>query len=244
VIPLLYLHGFAGHPSEARDLFADRDSRVALSLPGHGAWEPGTACGMTAAIQRVHDRVAAMKQPQVDLVGYSMGARVALSVAVERPSWLRRLVLIGVHPGLEGAEKNERIALDEERASALETLGIEAFMDQWEAQPVLSSQKAVSAPLRGQMKKTRRAHTVAGLAASLREMGTGAMPALWEALPQLTVPVLWVTGSQDSQFEALAKCAHAVTPLSTQVSILGAGHCAHLEQPARFQVVLRRFLDA
>jgi 2-succinyl-6-hydroxy-2,4-cyclohexadiene-1-carboxylate synthase len=199
---------------------------------------------MPVAIQRVHERIAAMEPSQVDLVGYSMGARVALSVAVQRPSWLRRVVLIGVHPGLEGEEKQERIALDEERASSLEALGMEAFMDQWEAQPVLSSQVAVAPPLREQMKKTRRAHTVPGLAANLREMGTGTMPALWEALPQLNVPVLWITGAQDSKFEALAKRGHAATPNSTQVSIPGAGHCAHLEQPERFRAVLRRFLEA
>jgi 2-succinyl-6-hydroxy-2,4-cyclohexadiene-1-carboxylate synthase len=240
---LVYLHGFAGHPSEADTLFAPFGGALGIRLPGHGPWVPGSTCGMTDAIQRVHERIAAMEQSQVDLVGYSMGARVALSVAVQRPSWLRRVVLIGAHPGLEGEEKQERIALDEERASSLEALGMEAFMEQWEALPVLASQEAVAAPLREQMKKTRRAHTVAGLAANLREMGTGTMPSLWEELPRLTVPVLWVTGAQDSKFEALANRGHAATPNSIQVSILKAGHCAHLERPERFQAVLRRFLE-
>jgi 2-succinyl-6-hydroxy-2,4-cyclohexadiene-1-carboxylate synthase len=239
---MLYLHGFAGHPTEAEGLFSGPTRSAGVVLPGHGPSGGKDSCSMASAVERVCAHVAAQGDEQVDLMGYSMGARVALSVAAQHPEWLRRLVLIGAHPGLKGSEKQQRSTIDTQRAADLEALGLDRFMDLWEKQPVLNYQARLTPALRAQMKKNRRSHTVAGLGASLREMGTGAMPALWESLPQLKVPVLWVTGAQDSQFKALAERAHGKTPRSTLLSISGAGHCAHLENHKAFQKALRDFL--
>jgi 2-succinyl-6-hydroxy-2,4-cyclohexadiene-1-carboxylate synthase len=179
----------------------------------------------------------------MDLIAYSMGSRVALSMAVENPPWLRRLVLIGVHPGLEGKERMERSNLDKFRATALESQGVAAFMDQWESIPLLATQSAISEPGRSRMQDARRSHTALGLASSLREMGTGTMPSLWDQVAGINLPVLLVTGSEDPKFDAIAKRLLRLIPKTRHVVIDGAGHCAHLEQPEAFSTALSTFLD-
>ena len=240
IFPSLYLHGFAGHPDEAQGL---NRSYIGVQMPGHGSSFSGGSCAISAAKDCVYQAVKASGCSQVDLVGYSMGSRVALSVAVENPSWLRRLVLIGVHPGLDGKARVARSELDRQRAANLESQGVAAFMDQWELIPLLATQAAISEPVRSQMQNARRAHTVLGLASSLREMGTGAMPSLWDQVSGIHAPVLLVTGSEDPKFDAIAKRLLKRIPKARHVVIERAGHCAHLEQPEAFTAALGTFLD-
>jgi len=43
-----------------------------------------------------------------------------------------------------------------------------------------------------------------GLAAALRNLGTGALPSLWKRLPELRMPVTVLVGERDTKFAALA----------------------------------------
>jgi len=240
VFPSLYLHGFAGHPDEAQEL---NRSCVGVQMPGHGDSFSGGSCAISAAKDCVYQAVEASGCSAMDLVGYSMGSRVALSVAVENPPWLRRLVLIGVHPGLDGKERVARSELDKQRAETLESQGVYAFMDQWESIPLLATQAVISEPARSRMQNARRSHTALGLASSLREMGTGTMPSLWDRVSGIHAPVLLVTGSEDAKFDAIAKRLLKRIPKARHVVIDSAGHCAHLEQPEAFSAALSLFLD-
>ena len=143
---------------------------------------------------------------EADVLGYSMGGRVALALAVQKPSWLRRLVLVGARPGFAALrERRERIAADEALAARIETEGVEAFADYWEKTPVIASQVNVLPELRETMQRRRREHSAAGLAKSLREMGSGAMPSLWDALREIEVPTHLLTGENDLRFSAIAR---------------------------------------
>ena len=74
--------------------------------------------------------------------------------------------------------------------------------------------------------------TARELAAQLRDLGTGAMPDLWERVGELTMPVVIVTGDHDEKFTRIgddlaAACTHAAV---TRVRVPG-GHALALEQP-------------
>jgi pimeloyl-ACP methyl ester carboxylesterase len=73
--------------------------------------------------------------------------------------------------------------------------------------------------------------TAPGLAAALRGMGTGVMTPLWGRLGELEMPVTWVVGERDAKFRALAPDDAVVIP--------GAGHAAHLENPAAVADAIR-----
>src|SRR5688500_19543309 len=73
-------------------------------------------------------------------VGYSMGGRLCLRLAVDRPDLVQSLVLVGASPGLADAgERAARQAADEALAAEIERTGTEAFIERWLAQPMFST---------------------------------------------------------------------------------------------------------
>lgn len=172
-------------------------------------------------------------------VGYSMGGRLCLHLALADPALVDALVLVGATAGIRDAhERAARGAADEAWAARLEHDGLEAFLDRWLAQPLFASLPPDAADRDG-----RRRNTVAGLADSLRRNGTGSQGPLWDRLGELAMPVLLVAGERDEKFAALAReMASAIGPHAQVTTVPGAGHACHLERPDAFTEVLRQFL--
>lgn len=229
--PIIALHGFTGTGGDFAPVAGPGWQMP--DIVGHGsAPAPRTMepYAMSAEVARIGARVPA----GAVVVGYSMGGRLALSLAVERPD-LAGLVLIGATPGIEDAsERAERRRLDAARADRIEAIGVESFLEEWQRVPVIASQRRIARDVRAAMAARRRAHRPWGLANSLRGMGTGAMPSLWDRLGAVRCPTLLVTGEDDGRFSAIADAMARRMPSAERAVIAGAGHCAHLEQPAGF----------
>jgi 2-succinyl-6-hydroxy-2,4-cyclohexadiene-1-carboxylate synthase len=205
---------------------------VRVDAPGHG--------GSRDIAASVEDSAALLAElgPAV-FVGYSMGARLALRCALDAPDAVRGLVLIGATAGIEDdAARAERIAADEVLAERILSIGVDPFLDEWLAQPMFAGLPSDAVCL-----GARRTNTAEGLATSLRLAGTGAMEPMWGRLAELTCPVLAITGQRDPRFGALAeRIVSSTSGPSIHEVIPGAGHTAHLEQPAIVAGVLRRWL--
>jgi 2-succinyl-6-hydroxy-2,4-cyclohexadiene-1-carboxylate synthase len=168
-------------------------------------------------------------------VGYSMGGRVALHLALARPELVRALVLLGATGGIDDdAERAERRAADEALARSIEADGADAFLERWLAQPMF----AAVPPER----PDARCRDAAALATSLRSLGTGTQEPLWERLASVVVPVLVLAGERDAKFRALGERLIASLPRAELATVAGAGHAAHLERPEAFLEVLRPWL--
>ena len=112
-------------------------------------------------------------------VGYSMGARLALYLALTHSDRCGALVLESGSPGLDTEEeRGNRRKWDESKASGLETQGLDAFLEDWYRQPLFHSIRRNEARF-GALVERRRRNEVTGLARSLRFMGTGSQPSLW-----------------------------------------------------------------
>lgn len=174
-------------------------------------------------------------------LGYSMGGRLCLHLALSEPERVRALVLIGATAGIENAEERAaRAEADGRLADLLERIGVEAFLDDWLRQPLFAGLGPEAS-----CREARLESTAAALAASLRLLGTGVQEPLWDRLGQLRMPVLVVAGERDSKFAALgARMAEAIGPNATLRLIPGAGHAAHLEQPEAFAAAIRPWLQA
>ena len=174
-------------------------------------------------------------------VGYSMGGRLCLDLALARPDLVHGLVLVNTTAGIDDAD--ERLArrhADDKLAADLERDGLEPFLDRWLAGPLFTTLPSAAAG-----RADRMTNTVAGLAASLRLAGTGTAAPRWEELAAITAPTLVVVGSLDTKFAPLgARIASEIGRSCTLVRIDGAGHTAHLEQPQEFLSVLSTWLEA
>ena len=229
------LHGFTGSAAAMAPLTSRLpDPVVALDLPGHGSGPVSDDLAdytMSAAVAGVVSATAHLER--IALVGYSMGGRVALHVALAHPNRVAALALIGARAGIDDPiERAERIAADEALADRIESDGIEWFADFWADQPLFATQRQrLSSQMQAEVRAQRLACNPKGLAQSLRGMGAGATEPIGVRLGELAMPCALIAGADDTKFAAIAHCMAGFIPRATVGLIPDAGHAAHLEAP-------------
>ncbi len=215
---------------------AERFEVVLVDMPGHGRSGHDDA-DLWAAAELLGD----VGGPATYL-GYSMGGRVALHLALRQPELIEGLVLIGATAGIdEAADRAARLVADEALAARLEAEGLSAFLDGWLSNPLFAGLSPEAA-----CRTERETNRVAGLAASLRHCGTGRQEPLWDRLAAITAPMLAVAGSDDSKFSALGRrlvdmCTNA---RSADLHIEPGTHAVHLERPGQVAEVIARSIEA
>jgi 2-succinyl-6-hydroxy-2,4-cyclohexadiene-1-carboxylate synthase len=161
-------------------------------------------------------------------VGYSMGGRLCLRLALDRPDIVRALVLVSASPGIiDSEERAARVEADELLADGVERDGVPTFLASWLAQPMFAS-----IPPDAPGVTDRHRLTSAFLAACLRRLGAGAMEPMWADLAQLAIPVLLVTGTHDAKYTAIARRMLERMHSGVRHVQLDGGHALPLEQPA------------
>jgi 2-succinyl-6-hydroxy-2,4-cyclohexadiene-1-carboxylate synthase len=241
---LVLAHGFT---QNARSwgpflpLLAARHEVVTVDLPGHGG------SGRVRADLSGSAELVGVAGGHGDYLGYSLGGRVLLHLALARPDLIRRLVLVGATAGIEDDEaRAARRAGDDTLAASLEAAvardgaqrALDAFLERWLAGPLFATLAPADACV-----EERRANDALGVAASLRGCGTGTQLPLWERLPSLAMPVLVIAGVLDEKFAALGRrMVRTIGVNATLALVPGAGHACHLERPAATARVVEAFL--
>jgi 2-succinyl-6-hydroxy-2,4-cyclohexadiene-1-carboxylate synthase len=235
--PVVLVHGFT-QTRRAWDPIVERLSDLhtftVVDAPGHGRssevradlWEGAAQLGQAGG--------------RAAYVGYSMGGRLALHLALARPDLVERLVLVGATAGIDDdAQRAQRRDGDEALARRIEAEGVEPFVDWWLAQPLFTT-----LPPDASGRQHRLTNTPAGLASSLRLAGTGSQEPLWDRLSALAMPVLVVAGELDTRYAALGRrLVGTIGKNAELVLIPSAGHACHLERPDAFCLNLADFLD-
>ena len=253
---LTLLHGFTQTGRSFEPLLpalSEHFDVVAPDLPGHGARSSAPAAVEEAV------RVVAEEGGRGSWLGYSMGARVALRLALDHPELVDRLILVSGTAGIEDAdERLARRQADEGLAASLEGRAgeddgppadgrlaatrdaqrLEAFLQRWLARPMFAGLSPEAAGL-----ETRRENTAAGLAGALRLLGQGSFNPVWDRLLGLRMPVLVVAGERDDAYCAQALRLGAwIGGNATLAMVPGANHACHLEAPDAFFDLAVRFL--
>lgn len=236
VVKVLLLHGFtatgASWDATRRLIEGGLYEPEAPDLRGHGSRGDDRPATIEACVDDLRQ-----DEPYA-LAGYSMGGRVALHLALAQPELVQRLVLVSTTAGIEAPEERAaRREADEDLADGIERAGLEAFARSWAAQPLFADQppEVVAAAQRDRLR-----NGAAGLAASLREMGTGAMTPVWDRLHELTMPTTVVVGERDPKFREIGERLAAELPDAQLVVIAGAGHAVHLEAPDELARIIER----
>ncbi len=246
---LMLLHGFTGSGRSldpiARSL-AHEFATLAPDLPGHGRSVSGTDprdYGFDRCLERLVTTLECAGHSRAHWLGYSMGARLALGCAIRHPERVASLVLVGGRAGIaDGKEREARRDADEALARRIETAGVEAFVDEWLEQPIFATQRRFGNEFLEAERRARLANVAAGLAASLRGLGPGSQPPLFDLLGTVEVPVLLVVGALDRPFVEHARELARRMPAAELCEIEDAGHAVHLEQPLAFLAAARDFL--
>jgi 2-succinyl-6-hydroxy-2,4-cyclohexadiene-1-carboxylate synthase len=247
---VVMLHGFMGAADdwtdEITEPLTEADlSVMAIDLPGHGKTimrggiDSYRMDNCAAEIVRWLDD---LELPSAHLVGYSMGGRLALYLAVHYPDSIRKVVLESTSPGLRTEiERQRRILEDAALAERILTVPFEQFLREWYAQPLFASMSSSSEKLQTLIAR-RLNNDPRSLCLSLQGMGTGAQPSWWEKLDQLTTPLLLIVGEKDAKFSAIGCAMAERCPVAQLRVVPDAGHNVHWEQPHLFGSMVRDFL--
>lgn len=177
------------------------------------------------------------------LWGYSMGGRLGLYLALHYPERFDKVVLESASPGLSTeAERMARREHDEALARRLETGPLADFVDFWFAQPLFASLYRYPEKLQA-LRSRRIQNDPHGLAASLRAMGAGVMPPLWDKLPSLSRPTLLIAGGRDSKFLGIGRRMRQLSDWLDFRQIDDAGHNVHFEKPHAVADVIADFVS-
>ena len=233
---MVFVHGFTqtgnSWKSIAEHFVRTGHQCVVLDLPGHGG-----SGHLRADLRRTADMVASVGGQGV-YVGYSLGARVALHVALLYPHEVDAVALIGANPGIDSdTERALRREADDRLAAHIEDVGLEQFLGEWTAQPLFG---ALTPEQVDQADRLR--NTVEGLASSLRHAGTGTQMPLWSRLRELSMPVLAMAGADDHKFSAIAQQLAEAAPDGRVAVVPGAAHAAHLQQPGVVIEAIERWM--
>ena len=223
----------------AEDLAVDHEL-VLVDLPGHGG-----SSDVRADLWHGAALLGAAGGPG-DYLGYSMGARFCLHLALARPDLVRRLVLVSGTAGIDDAdERRARRSSDEALARRLDPGdgtppedSVATFVDRWVSNPLFGHVPDAATGI-----DERRRNTSTGLASSLRLAGTGTQEPLWDRLGGLDRPVLVVTGGRDTKFTELGRrLVTTIGPDARLVVVDDADHAPHLQRPDTVAAAVRAFL--
>ncbi len=231
----LLLHGFTGSPRAWDDVLRHAELRRAPLVPtltGHGKdWRDVSSSSFEDELRRLAALAARLEPPRL-VAGYSMGARLALGLILGHPSLFAGAVLIGVHPGLsDSSAREERRALDRDRARRLRDDGLEAFVSEWERLPLFETQQSLPRALVDRQRAIRMSHEADGLAHALEVLGLAEMPDYGPALRRSSTPTIVMAGDRDSKFRDVAAALGARHPSLEPRIIEGAGHNLLVEAP-------------
>jgi 2-succinyl-6-hydroxy-2,4-cyclohexadiene-1-carboxylate synthase len=240
---LVMLHGFTGTTASWDEVIARLGAGVdaqAEAIFGHDASLTEVATPtFEGEVARLAARIRDRGPGPVEVVGYSMGARLGLGLMTWHPALVSRGWLIGGSAGLStDAARAERRGADEVWAQELERYGIEPFASNWEKQELFASQASLPPAVRRREAVRRRCHDPAALARSLRALGLGAMPDLAPGLRTLRAPVWLVAGEADAKFRGIAEGMAEQISHATVRTVSGAGHNVGLERPEALASIL------
>ena len=247
--PLVLLHGFTGSTETWAPLRAPLGAAhftIAVDLPGHGrstAPREPSRYGLDRLSDDLARLLDALAVDRVALLGYSMGGRAAMRVALHHPDRVAALVLESASPGIADPERRaERVAADAELADSIERDGMRAFVERWERLPLWESQRSMSDAARALLRAQREGNQPGGLANSLRGAGAGTDVSVLDRLAALHAPTLLLAGALDAPYVALARLMEHSLPHPRVAIVPDAGHAVHLERPEAYVAAVMAFL--
>ncbi|MDP4163726.1 MAG: 2-succinyl-6-hydroxy-2,4-cyclohexadiene-1-carboxylate synthase [Bacillota bacterium] len=247
--PLLLLHGFTGSSSAWLPFSEEWSAQSRLIMPdlaGHGETEAPADLQRYKIESVAHDLNQLLEEldiDQVDVLGYSMGGRLALTFAILFPEKVRKLVLVSSTAGIQTEEdRNSRRMKDAQLAKFIKDEGVPAFIRYWENIPLFQSMANLPDWIKNAVRSQRLQNTPEGLANSLLGMGTGSQPSWWGKLGTLTLPILLLTGSDDEKFCRIASEMQKKLKRADWICVEGSGHAIHVEKSEKFGTIVSEFL--
>lgn len=221
---LALIHGFLG---AADDWAAVRQRlnhpSVAIEIPEASEWNAG-----------IHAIASSLPDPSI-LVGYSMGARIALGCALNHSQRVRALVFVSGNPGLSEELREQRWTHDQQVCQALRQQPAKHFLRRWYRQEVFRSLTEAQVE---SLVRDKRDLDAGRFAQLLTCYSIAKQPNYWDRLDELSMPVLLVAGQSDPKYVDICRKMQSHVRNGRFRLVEGAGHIVHRERPEQFTALL------
>ncbi|MBN2803816.1 MAG: hypothetical protein JXR91_12045 [Deltaproteobacteria bacterium] len=215
------------------------DNSLFIELPGHNTilHSQNTIEKQLTFIEGVKFVAEKIPDIPVRLIGYSMGARVALAIALLPHTSIEEIILISVHPGL--TDKNEietRKAEDIKlKEMLLQNQDMNEFVSMWENKEIFKTQKSLPEEVFNKQRAMRLSHEPRQIAEAINAFGLGFMPDFSKKLSAIKIPVTLCVGEFDEKFLEIAIKMGAGFNNSRIKIISKSGHNPIIENPVGFK---------
>ncbi len=247
---IVFLHGFMGNLNDwdrAVSNLSDSYNCLTIDLPGHGETEvyDDEYFKMQNCAEALINFLDELKIKKTNLLGYSMGGRLGYYLIINYPHRFNKVILESSSLGMKtDLERRERMIADHQLAAEIESCTTKGkfnkFLSKWYSMDFFSTIKANDQLFREIIKK-RENNNVRKLALSLRLMGAGAQPSLWNEIGNIEIPALLIAGEKDEKY---TKLSNEIVTLNNKFSLEifnNCGHNVHLEQPDNFLKLVNLF---
>ncbi len=230
---LVFVPGFMGRAcdfDQLRSKLSGYDS-IGMEIPTADSWQDNSRI-----------LVDAIPQNSV-LVGYSMGARLALGTSLSANNKSIGLVLVSGNPGLESdSQRKQRWQADQKWAQRIESESKAYFLQDWYQQAVFSH-----TPSAIRLDEINRKSTYCSedWPKVMRVNSIAKQPNYWPQIKDLNMPVLAVAGKADEKYAQIAvRLNQSSQSQRSRVKIFtDCGHIVHHEQPAKLADSIREYLS-
>ncbi len=246
-VPVLLLHGFLGNPEDwdaVLDAWSPQKQVYPLSLVSLVGQPSTSVSDHVQILDRMLSAILAMLDGHdievCDMVGYSMGGRIAWLFAHHYPHRVRRLCILSATPGISDPEtRRMREVQDRAWGALLRSVGMSDFLTFWYAQPLFDSFREHFV---FQNVVQRRALEDTEVQAQILEGCSPALqPDLWDWVLASQIPTLYLSGEKDLRYTQIGNRLLANRDIRCEV-LPCVGHVLHLEAPQAVAMALGRFL--
>lgn len=239
--PLVCFHGFSESGSTWDGIKVQGYRLIRIDSMGHGRsarpmeLQPYELLQMLSDLHKV---IYAVAGERYALMGYSMGARLALLYALEYPHEVTHLILESGSVGIEDeGGRQDRYVADQALAERIRAHDITWFSETWAKLEIFRTQQGLPTKVQQQIRGRRLLNSPHALAFTLEGSGQGTMPYVGHRLSELTMPICYISGELDAKYTAIgAKYFGDVHRIVPQV-----GHNVHVEAPEAYRQILERF---
>lgn len=246
-IRTVFLHGLFGRgrnfTSIAAGLMPEAQCLL-VDLPNHGrsGWTEHFDYAQMADIVAGQLRAGFAASGPVDIIGHSMGGKVAMVLALRHPDLVRRLAIIDISPVSSVASRGEFQHL----LSSLSALPLASF----ERRSDVDAALAPAVPqdmVRGFLLQNLKHRNGGFVWEPNLELLYGELETIM-AFPDMgrstfDGPVLWIGGDRSNYIsDDDVPAMRALFPKTRRMTIRGAGHWVHSEKPDEVITALRAFL--
>jgi pimeloyl-ACP methyl ester carboxylesterase len=253
---VVFLHGLFGRGKNftriASGLLPEAQSLL-VDLPNHGqsGWTTRFDYLEMADLVAAHLREGFASDGPVDVVGHSMGGKVAMVLALRHPDLVRRLVVIDISPAASASSRGDFVHLLSALAG-LDLATLERRVDAHERLREAIPNETVRGFLLQNLRRTEagdpaeRAGADFAWEPNLRLLHEEIQTVM--GFPDMRGgvfdgPVLWIRGDRsDYVSDADGPAMRELFPRTRRMTVRGAGHWVHSEKPDEVVAALRAFL--